>query len=120
MAQSVEARRATHRRYYHAHKEQHKEWSKSFRTRLKDECFAAYGGYKCVCCGEEVKTFLTLDHINNDGNKHRKEIGIRGGIGIYTWLRRNNFPEGFQVLCFNCNHGKQLNGGICPHKEYNA
>jgi len=115
--QSVEARRATHLRYYYNHKEKHQIWSKAFRTRLKDECFSHYGGYKCVCCGEEQKIFLTIDHVNNDGNVHRKQIGYRGGIGVYTWLRKNNFPEGFQVLCFNCNHGKHLNGGTCPHKE---
>lgn len=113
---SLEKRRATGRKYYHTHVEEHRVWSKAFRTRLKDACFGAYGGYKCVCCGEEEKIFLTLDHINNDGAKHRKAIGIRGGIGIYTWIRKNNFPDGFQVLCFNCNHGKQLNKGICPHQ----
>jgi len=25
-------------------------------------------------------------------------------------------PAGFQVLCFNCNIGKQLNDGTCPHQ----
>ena len=34
---------------------------------------------------------------------------------IYIWLKNNNFPEGFQVLCFNCNCGKARNKGICPH-----
>lgn len=117
---NIETRRAAHRKYYNENKEKHVIWSKAYRTRLKDECFDAYGGYKCVCCGEELKMFLTLDHINNDGAMHRKVIKQRGGIGIYTWMRRHNFPEGFQVLCFNCNHGKQLNGGTCPHKENNA
>lgn len=93
---------------------------KEYRERVKDAVFAAYGGYVCVCCGETEKRFLTIDHINNDGAKHRKEIGFRGGIGIHLWLCKNAFPEGFQVLCFNCNHGKQLNGGTCPHKENNA
>ena len=22
--------------------------------------------------------------------------------GFYLWLKRNNFPEGFQTLCMNC------------------
>ncbi len=25
-------------------------------------------------------------------------------------------PEGFQVLCWNCNLGKYYNGGVCPHR----
>ncbi len=29
----------------------------------------------------------------------------------------HDFPKGmFQVLCRNCNEGRALNGGICPHK----
>jgi len=30
---------------------------------------------------------------------HKKEIGKR----IYLWLLKNNFPKGFQILCFGCN-----------------
>src|SRR5260221_360879 len=45
--------------------------------------------------------YLSIDHINGDGSKHRKEIG--GGGKIYKWLINNNFPSGFQVLCIPCN-----------------
>jgi hypothetical protein len=83
---------------------------KARHKRLKDEVYAAYGGYKCVCCGEKETKFLTLDHINEDGYKDR-----RWGMGFYTWLIRNNFPPIVQILCFNCNCGKSLNGGMCPH-----
>lgn len=87
---------------------------------LKDNCFEHYGGYKCSCCGETIKQFLVLDHIRDDGAKHRREIsGNRtGGTGrqLYLWIVKNNFPPVFQVLCSNCNLGKQLNNGICPHK----
>lgn len=101
---------------YHSRKENAK-WQKAYREKTRDICFAAYGGYTCVCCNETEKKFLTLDHKNNDGAKHRKEIGYRGGYAFYLWIIRNNFPPMFQVLCFNCNHGRQLNGGVCPHKE---
>ena len=43
-----------------------------------------------------------------------------GGTKFYRWLKRNNFPEGFQVLCFNCNCGKEINKGVCPHKSKNV
>lgn len=57
--------------------------------------------------------FLAVDHIHNDGNEHRKVVN-QGRL--YTWLRENAYPQGFQVLCFNCNYGKSINGGVCPHK----
>jgi hypothetical protein len=40
-----------------------------------------------------------------------------GGGGYWAWLRKHNYPEGFQVLCHNCNMGRQINGGVCPHME---
>lgn len=74
--------------------------------------FEAYGGAKCRCCGESIYEFLTIDHMDNDGAKHRAAIGSH----LYRWLIEHDYPEGFQVLCFNCNAGKHRNGGICPHK----
>jgi hypothetical protein len=84
------------------------------RQRL--EALKAYGGEspQCVCCGEQTLQFLALDHINGGGHAQRKETG---GGGFYVWLRRHNYPAGFQVLCHNCNFGRQINGGTCPHKE---
>ncbi len=93
---------------------------KKQETARKDAAFNAYGGYKCNCCGETIKQFLSIDHINNDGAKHRKELTgdsrRGGGNNLYIWLKRNKYPAGFQVLCMNCNCGKYRNGGVCPHK----
>ena len=83
-----------------------------YRANKKKLVFDHYGR-KCVCCGEENEGFLTIDHIKGNGTNHRKEIGNH----IEIWLVKNNFPEGFQTLCFNCNWGKYNNGGICPHKD---
>jgi hypothetical protein len=80
---------------------------------LKDAAYAAYGGYTCACCGETTKAFLTIDHVNNDGAEHRKTVSPSR---LYTWLRNHQYPEGFQVLCMNCNFGKARNGGVCPHQ----
>jgi hypothetical protein len=66
----------------------------------------------CKCCKEEMLEFLTIDHINNNGSQHRKQIGI---ASMYPWLIKNEFPPGFQVLCMNCNWGKRIKGE-CPHK----
>lgn len=90
----------------------HNHVIKNYLKLTKDAAFNAYGGYKCVCCGETLEKFLTLDHINNDGNKHRKSIKTNT---VYGWLKKNKYPSGFQILCFNCNIGRSLNNNICPH-----
>jgi hypothetical protein len=95
--------------------------SQRYRDALRDEVYAAYGGYECACCGEKERMFLTLDHIKNDGAAHRKEIfGKRGQNNtpqFHKWLKNHAFPEIVQVLCYNCNAGRHRNGGVCPHKE---
>jgi len=80
---------------------------------VREKIFSHYGKY-CVCCGEENLEFLTIDHISNDGADHRKKITKAAGVTIYKWLTNNNFPPGFQTLCFNCNQAKHSNKGSCP------
>lgn len=84
------------------------------RSEEKKIVFEYYGN-RCSCCDENEPCFLAIDHIDGNGNQHRKDIG-KAGSGFYKWLIVNDFPEGFQVLCHNCNMGKHLNGGKCPHK----
>ena len=86
------------------------------RRAQRIEALQAYGGLipACACCGESILLFLALDHINGGGYKQHQELG---GGGFYVWLRKHNYPKGFQVLCHNCNLGRQLNGGTCPHME---
>jgi len=101
----------------------HNEWYKTSeyrnrnfgkRAEIKAKAFAHYGT-KCSCCGEGEPMFLAIDHINGNGNDHRKKIK-KYGSAFYKWLVDQNFPEGFQVLCHNCNKGRWDNGGTCPHK----
>ena len=104
---------------YHA---KSKEWkdaqvlrNKKYRHRIRLEALEHYGG-KCVCCGESMKEFLCFDHINNNGSEHRKTMKDKS---IAPWLKRNNYPEGFQILCHNCNIAKE-HYGSCPHKGGNT
>lgn len=90
------------------------ECNRRYRQRLADEVFAAYGGYDCACCHEIEPKFLTIDHIHGGGSEQRK-TGLKG-YQFYRWLKKNNFPPGFQVLCINCNLGRFRNGGVCPHQ----
>ena len=91
--------------------------TKKWNSLLKNEVFIAYGGWICACCGETEKLFLTIDHVNNNGSEQRKNGDYsRSSAAFYRWLRKNKFPDGYQVLCMNCNFGKHHNGGTCPHK----
>ena len=96
--------------------EQLRQRGRKYWADLRHGAIMAYGGYRCACCGETEPKFLSLDHVFNDGSQHRKEVGGRGSQ-IFKWLRDHGYPAGFQVLCMNCNHGKALNGGVCPHKN---
>jgi len=91
----------------------HRKCSRDGIQRLKDAAYEAYGGYRCVCCGETEPNFLSLDHIHNDGAIHRKEVS---GSNFYRWLRDRDYPPILQILCMNCNVGRHRNGGICPHR----
>lgn len=80
-------------------------------AKARKEALIHYGN-KCNCCGETILRFLTIDHINGKGNEHRRHLKSKS---IYVWLRQNNYPKEFQILCFNCNMGRALNNDICPH-----
>jgi len=81
---------------------------------------AAYGG-SCTCCGEARPQFLTLQHPNKDGHKHRKElVGPRHRTSAGAFLRRlrkAGFPNDYkiEVCCWNCHMAIDLYGA-CPHQ----
>lgn len=74
-----------------------------------------YYGWSCNCCGETMPKFLSIDHVNNDGYLD-KELGISRYKKILKEIEEG-LADKYQVLCHNCNTGKKLNGGICPHKD---
>lgn len=55
----------------------------------------------CEICSESLIEFLAIDHIYGHGKEHRREVG--GGTKFYSWLIKNDFPDGYRVLCHNCN-----------------
>jgi hypothetical protein len=103
-----------------------KEWKRnnpdkvklqSRRARLKRKriCIEYYGRNGCVCCGEKELSFLSLDHIRDNGAQDRRNNSKRVGNGLYLRLIQENFPSGFQVLCYNCQWGKRIGEGFCLH-----
>ena len=85
--------------------------TKAIRDSYRALAIEHYGG-KCACCGETEPDFLSFDHIGGGGSKHRKEV-LRGRT-MGAWLVRNGYPEGFQILCHNCNLARGFYG-YCPH-----
>jgi hypothetical protein len=80
-----------------------------YLRKLREEVLLHYSNPpKCVECEVCDPRLLTIDHINNEGNIHRKELGGKGSSRLCRWLKKNNYPPGFQILCFNHNMGKNI------------
>jgi len=110
---------ASNREYHWAHREEIRAYKKRWydsngkakrhesyvkRLDIKRQVLSHYGNSKaaCVFCGERRISCLSLDHINDGGFAHRKQLGILGGRQFYQWLIREGLPEGYQTLCMNC------------------
>lgn len=123
--------RSSLKNYYERNKPKHKEMAKAWKANNPEKVRAInakyqqslkrtvleHYGMKCSCpkCPEQTKTvaFLTIDHVNGDGKEHRNTFKKN----FYLWLIENEYPNGFQTLCFNCNIGRFWNGGVCPHMD---
>jgi hypothetical protein len=79
---------------------------------LKTKVIHHYG-LDCYCCNESDIRFLTIDHIEGGGKKHRREI--IGSTSQYQWIIDNNYPDYLRTACYNCNWGTYLYDK-CPHK----
>ena len=98
-----------------AHPQEKHDGQKAWRENIKKQVFDHYGRI-CRCCGETIEQFLTIDHINGNGRQHIKEAGMP----LYHWIVKHSFPEDLRTLCWNCNCGRRINGGICPHETERA
>ena len=101
----------TMKKYYAEHQNERLLRSKDEWLALRSDVIKGYGGL-CRCCGETELVFLSIDHINDDGAIDRKE---RTATRLYRQLSKEGYPDGFQVLCRNCNWAK-FRGG-CPHQK---
>ena len=105
------------KRYYKRWTKKLQIWQRNYRQNLKINVLTAYGNGRCqcICCGEKELSFLSLDHIFNDGMKDKKKFGR----GLYRYLEKEHFPhkDRYQTLCMNCQFGRKGNKGICPHQS---
>lgn len=99
------------KRSYKTRAPQAREEKRLLNIQYKKDILTHYSGDKPCCgnCGFSDIRALEVDHINNDGAEHRKEVcgGKRGGMAMYRWIIKNKFPDTFQILCSNCNRIKQ-------------
>ena len=97
----------------------HIKWNARNRARIADlrhEVLLKIGRI-CVCCSESNPVFLTVDHIQNDGRRHRAAFS-GNTVALYnSILKATDARERFRTLCYNCNCGRHRNGGICPHVQ---
>ena len=91
---------------YIKNKQHYLDYNKQKGINAKKLVYNHYGD-SCQSCGITDKDCLTIDHINGGGTQHRKNIK-RYGWSFYQWLVKNNFPEGFQTLCMNCQRIKVI------------
>lgn len=79
------------------------------RTLIKEAAINIYSNGEACCswCKQADIDMLCLDHINDDGATHRKKLG-NNKYWMYEWLMKHDYPDGLQVLCFNCNRKKQV------------
>lgn len=115
-AEHKERHKEIKREHYHRNAERLKAAAKTWRLKGRKQVLSHYGG-KCACCGESRYEFLAFDHINGGGKQHIEEIQRSDGHRLlWVWLKQNNFPLGFRVLCHNCNMSIGMHK-YCPHQQ---
>jgi len=110
-----------------------KEYGEKRRIKLKKEICLHYSKIHsnsdvpcCRCCGLNTHIdFLSLDHIAGrkemDDEPELVKLGYSSKLKtepLQNWIKNNNFPEGFQILCYNCNFAKgHSKDNKCPHER---
>lgn len=97
--------KACYRERFESKREQIQEGRRRWERRLLHSAINAYGG-ECSCCGEREVVFLTVVAPRN-----KKPVGATG-----WWLKKNDYPKGFYVLCHNCEGARRAHGE-CPHER---
>ena len=94
-------------------KEKNRKHKRAYSKRIRELILQRYGS-RCTCCGETEVKFLTIDHVERDGAEHRRKVAKNL---YYKSIALDVDVKRYRILCFNCNCGREKNGGICPHEE---
>jgi len=93
-------------------KKYRREWERKNRIKIRYEVLKHYSSLDypiCNACGIDDIDVLCIDHIKGGGKEERKQWG--NGSIFYKKLKKEGFPPGYQVLCWNCNHKKLIKEG---------
>jgi hypothetical protein len=96
---------ATEKKRYERNKETILLRQKINGQKIKAAAMRMYGGCCAVCKTNELAV-MTIDHINNDGTKERKNTNRH----LYSRLLKQSIRPDLQVLCFSCQWRKRLYG----------
>lgn len=100
---------------------------RAYVARLKLEILSHYSPeLRCQCqlsrcwhpgaCHVSDPKILSIDHVRGGGRRHVESLKSNG-TRLYNWLKANSFPEGFQILCMNCNWMKVHSNHEYPRKD---
>ena len=118
--------RAARQRWCERHPDQVKEtrlawtqynrrYSIARRVKTKLDVLSHYGPNGILRCSwsgcviDDVD-MLVLDHVNDNGAEEKRKLGGSNGRGhvFYQRLKSLGFPDGYQTLCCNHNHKKEI------------
>lgn len=101
----------------------HKTWRNGLERRQRRWALKQYSFTgdtpMCFCCGETIEEFLTFDHSQSHSRKDYNEpagASAMSSIRLVRWLLKTH-RAGMRVACYNCNLGRERNGGVCPHER---
>lgn len=101
-------KREVMRRLRQENPEKYNEQSRKAKVREKLKLFTMYGS-ECSMCGFSDMRALSLDHVKDNGNEERRQIGERG---VYRRAKELYRPDEYQILCMNCQFIKRsVNSG---------
>jgi hypothetical protein len=86
-----------------------KRWREAIRYAVLSR-YGRDGEPICVHCGFTDIRALSLDHMQGNGNMHRRAIKK----WLYLWIKQQGFPTGYQTLCMNCQMIKAEQEGERP------
>ncbi len=95
------------KKYHWDNRERCNQYAREYRQKQKAIVIEHYsnGTNQCKHCGFKDARTLQIDHIEGGGEIHRSKITQY----FYTYLIKNEFPSGLQVLCANCQQIKMHN-----------
>ncbi len=80
---------------------------------IKSDVLTHYGKGTLQCCWTDCNVndvdMLSLDHIQNNGAEHRRQLGgYSKACRLYRHLQREGYPQGYQTLCYNHQMKKEI------------